>query len=125
VPAASTLIAMTTDSEFIRIADRTLAAIGAALDAALDASDVDLDWSLVDGILEIEDADGGKLIVNRHVPNREIWVAARAGGFHYRATDGLWRDTRSGSELGAALAALLEAQAGIVVALPALRSDAG
>ena len=29
--------------------------------------------------------DGGKLIVNRHVPNREIWVAARSGGFHFRA----------------------------------------
>ena len=44
-----------------------------------------LDWSLNDGILEIECEDGSKLIVNRHVPNREIWVAARSGGFHFRA----------------------------------------
>ena len=37
---------MITESEFIAAADRTLAAIGAALDAALARSDVDLDWGL-------------------------------------------------------------------------------
>ena len=86
--------------------------IGAALDAARGASDVDLDWGLNDGILEIECEDGSKLIVNRHVPNREIWVAARSGGFHFRPRDGLWRDTRSGDELGAALAALVRRKRG-------------
>jgi CyaY protein len=111
---------MTTDSEFIAAADLTLAAIGAALDAALAASDVDLDWSLNDGILEIECEDGSKLIVNRHVPNREIWVAARAGGFHFRSRDGAWRDTRSDGELGSALAALLAAQGGLKPDLSAL-----
>jgi CyaY protein len=109
---------MITDSEFIAAADRTLAAIGEALDRALDASDVDLDWSLNDGILELECEDGSKLIVNRHVPNREIWVAARAGGFHFRPREGAWCDTRSGHELGAALGGLLRAQAGLAVTLP-------
>ncbi len=77
-------IDMLTDSEFITAADRTLAAIGDALDAALDVSDADIDWSLNDGILEIDCGGGGKVIVNRHVANREIWVAARSGGFHFR-----------------------------------------
>ena len=45
---------MTTDSEFMAATDRVLAAIGVALDAALADSDVDLDWNLNDGILEIE-----------------------------------------------------------------------
>ena len=58
---------------------------------------------MIDGILEIECEDGSKVIVNRHVPNREIWVAARSGGFHFRAEDGRWRDTRGGEELAAAL----------------------
>jgi CyaY protein len=111
---------MITDTEFIVAADRTLAAIGAALDAALDASDVDADWNLIDGILEIECEDGGKLIVNRHVPNRELWVAARAGGYHYKPVDGAWRDTRSGEELAAALAPLIRQQAGLEIALPPL-----
>jgi len=111
---------MITDSEFIAAADRTLAAIGEALDSALEASDADIDWNLNDGILEIEGEGGGKLIVNRHVPNREIWVAARSGGFHFKPRDGVWRDTRSGDELGVALTALLRAQAGLPVALPGL-----
>jgi CyaY protein len=112
---------MATDSEFMAAADRALAAIGAALDAALADSDVDADWSLNEGILEIECADGSKLIVNRHLPNREIWVAAKSGGFHFAARDGGWRDTRSGAALGATLAALLKSQAGLTVALPSLQ----
>ena len=111
---------MTTDSEFMAATDRALAAIGAALDAALAHSDVDLDWNLNDGILEIECEDGSKLIVNRHTPNREIWVAAKSGGFHFGIRDGGWRDTRTGAELGVSLAALLEAQAGLDVVLPPL-----
>jgi len=111
---------MITESEFIAAADRTLACIGAALDVAVAGSDVDLDWGLNDGILQIECEDGSKLIVNRHVPNREVWVAARSGGFHFRPRDGVWRDTRSGAELGSALAALVQAQAGLTIALPAL-----
>ena len=115
---------MITDSAFIATADATLAAIGAALDAALAGADNEADngtdWSLLDGILEIECADGSKLIVNRHVPNREIWVAARSGGFHFRAKDGEWRDTRSGGELAAHLTGLLREQAGIAVDLSRL-----
>jgi len=115
---------MTSDSTFIAAADATLAAIGAALDAALagdgPAADDGTDWSLIDGILEIECGDGSKLIVNRHVPNREIWVAARSGGFHFRADGGAWRDARSGGELGTELSGLLRAQAGLAVDLRAL-----
>jgi CyaY protein len=111
---------MMTESEFIAAADGALAAIGEALDAALADSAADLDWTQNDGILEIECEDGSKIIVNRHVPNREIWVAARSGGFHFRPREGRWRDTRSGAELGAALGALLREQAGLEVALPAL-----
>src|SRR3954466_8833029 len=103
---------MISDSDFLRAADATLDAIGRALDAALAHSDADVDWNLNDGILSIEPEGGGKPIVNRHVPNREIWVAARSGGFHCRPTDGRWRDTRSGEELGTALATLLATHAG-------------
>lgn len=109
-----------TDSEFLDAADRTLARIGRALDAALDDSDADLDWSVNDGVLTIECDDGSKLIVNRHLANREIWVAARSGGFHFRIDGAAWRDTRSGAELGSELARLLDEQAGISMPAPAL-----
>jgi CyaY protein len=108
------------ETEFLRIADRTLAAIGDALDRALADSDVDLDWSVNEGILEIECEDGSKVIVNRHEANREIWLAARGGGFHFRFDGRQWNDTRSGGELGAVLAEAIAAQSGLVVALAPL-----
>jgi iron-sulfur cluster assembly protein CyaY len=108
------------ESAFIAAADATLDKIGLALDAALETSDSGLDWSLKDGVLTIECEDASRIIVNRHVPNREIWVAAKSGGFHFRAQDGQWRDTRGGETLGAALARLLKAQARIAVRMPEL-----
>jgi CyaY protein len=110
------------DARFVAAADATLAAIGAALDRALERSDADVDWSLVDGILEIACEDGGKVIVNRHGPNRELWVAARRGGFHFRAEDGRWRDTRGGEALETTLARVLQEQAGLAVEMPELRA---
>lgn len=111
---------MSAESEFTARADAVLAAIGAALDTAIDATDADLDWSLNDGVLTIDCGRDGKLIVNRHVPNREMWVAAKSGGFHFRAAGAAWRDSRSGEELGAALTRLLRDQTGMAVKLPAL-----
>ena len=109
-----------TETEFLAIADRTLARIGSAVDEALTTSDADVDWSLNDGILEIESEDGGKLIINRHLANREIWVAAKSGGFHFRIDGGQWHDTRGGAELGAEIARLLDEQAGLSMPAPEL-----
>jgi len=107
---------MIDESVFRALTDRVLGIIA----TALDASDGDLDWADNDGVLSIECADGSRVIVNRHMPNRELWVAAKSGGFHFRPEGGAWRDTRSGEELGAALERLLRAQAGVGVRLPAL-----
>ncbi|MEO8740437.1 MAG: iron donor protein CyaY [Casimicrobiaceae bacterium] len=107
---------MSADSDFSALADRVLRAIGAALDAA----DADVDWTLNDGVLTIDCGADGKLIVNRHVPSGEIWVAARSGGFHFGVHDGGWRDTRNASALGVALGGLLRAQAGVEADFSAL-----
>jgi CyaY protein len=107
---------MIDESAFTALTDRVLKIIG----TALDASGSDLDWADNDGVLSIECSDGSRVIVNRHVPNRELWVAARSGGFHFRAEGGAWRDTRSGEEIGTALERLLRTQAGNSVRLPAL-----
>jgi CyaY protein len=88
------------------------------VEAALEASGIDADFELKEGgVLEIEFADGSKIIVNRHAAAREIWVAARAGGFHFRWDGAAWRDTREGGELFAALSKLLSAQGGDAVLL--------
>jgi CyaY protein len=94
---------------------------GAALERverALEASGVDADFELKEGaVLEIEFADGSKIIVNRHGAAREIWVAARSGGFHFRWDGSAWRDTRDRTELFAALSKLVSLQSGRPVIL--------
>ena len=100
---------MLNDTEFEQVATRALQRV----EAALEASGLDVDFELKEGgVLEIEFADGSKIIVNRHGAAREIWVAARAGGFHFRFQDGAWRDTRSGEELYAAIRRVVAAQSG-------------
>ena len=102
------------DKEFNALADGVLARI----ETALEASDADLDFELAaGGVLEIEFADGSKIIVNRHGVAREIWVAARAGGFHFRWDGTSWLDTRDGAELMGKLSALASQQAGETVTL--------
>jgi CyaY protein len=101
---------MMTESEFHLAVDMIIARIERALEGA-----PDLDFDKAGGILTVECADGSRLIVNRQTPNREIWIAAKSGGFHYAFRDGAWRDTRSGAELLAALAALIDLQGGTKV----------
>lgn len=102
------------DSEFAAAADAALARI----EAALEASGVDLDFELAaGGVLEIELADGSKVIVNKHAIAREIWVAAKSGGFHFRYDGVFWRDTRDGEEVMVRLARVLGEQAGEPVKL--------
>lgn len=82
--------------EFNALADATLSKIESVLDNFLD----DLDFETKPGgILEIEFPQGSKIIINRHSIAREIWVADRSGGFHFRPADGQWLDTREGTEL--------------------------
>ena len=100
-----------TESEFHRAVDAVLARIEASVED-VDGLDVDLE----SGILTITCPDDTRVIVNRQTPNREIWVAARSGGFHFSARDGAWRDTRSGDELFASLARVIESQAGVSIA---------
>ena len=108
------------ESAFIAAADATLGRIGLALDAALETSSADVDWDLKDGVLTIECEDASRIIVNRHVPNREIWVAAKSGGFHFRAVGGQWREARGKDELAATLVRLLKTQGRIAVRMPEL-----
>jgi CyaY protein len=96
------------ESEFHGAVDAVLARIESSLE---DEGDLDVD--LESGILTVTCADGSKVIVNRQTPNREIWVAARSGGFHFAWRDGAWRDTRSKDELFASLARILASQAGV------------
>ena len=96
------------ETEFNTLVDAMLLRI----EGALEASALDLEFETVSGILAIEFEDGSKVIVNRQTPNREIWVAARSGGFHFRKEGETWVDTRGGKPLFALLEEVVSKQAG-------------
>lgn len=103
-----------TDSEFAILA----AALLDRIEEAFDASGVDVDLDRKgDGILEIGFDDDSRIVVNAQAPMRQMWVAARSGGFHFACADGRWADTRSGEELPRLLSRVAGEQAGEAVEL--------
>lgn len=108
------------ENVFLDLADAEMSRLEASIEAATDAADIDVDIeSKPGGILELEFEDGSKIIINRHAAAREIWVAARSGGFHYKPEAGAWINTRNGDDLYAALSRLIGEQAGAAVSLSA------
>jgi CyaY protein len=105
-----------TESEFEELAGAALTALERAFEHAAPDADVQTKGS---GVLEIEFENGSKMIINRHGAAREIWVAATAGGYHFRYDGTEWRDTRDGSELFAVVSRLASAQGGEPVVLGA------
>lgn len=106
------------ESEFLALAEATLTQIEAALDRLNDEDVLDVECSRSGNVLEIEFIDNGtKIIVNSQAPMREMWVAARSGGFHYKRVGDAWVNTRDGSELFAALSGMASEQAGATVVL--------
>lgn len=107
-PASSTL----TDADYRRETAALLSRIEAAADRWLQEDVVDIDTHRTGGLLELAFPDGSKIVVNTQPPLHEVWLAARAGGFHYRWESGQWLDTRDGSEFLATLSEHASAQAG-------------
>ena len=102
------------EREFNLQADAMLARI----EAALEDSEADLDFEIKPGgVIEIEFANGSKIIVNRHTAAREIWVAARSGGYHFKPDGEHWVAARDGAELMATLSRCASEQAGMAVSL--------
>ncbi|MCB1894234.1 MAG: iron donor protein CyaY [Zoogloeaceae bacterium] len=102
------------EREFGRLADDEMARIEAALEACDGDFDVDLQPG---GVIEIEFDDGSKVVINRHSAAREIWLAARSGGYHFAPRDGRWIAGRDGAELYAVLARVIGEQSGTPVRL--------
>jgi len=85
------------ESQFNTIADEFLENLFDQLDEMIGGhADVDLQ----DGILNIEFDAGGVYIINKHRPNREIWMASpKSGATHYGYVDGTWIGTRDDANL--------------------------
>jgi CyaY protein len=100
------------DAEYQRLTEAVLARIEATADAWLQADLIDIDTQRTGGLLELVCPDDSRIVINPQPPLHELWLAARAGGYHFRHVVGRWLDTREGSEFFAMLSHLASAQAG-------------
>jgi CyaY protein len=101
-----------TDAEYQRLAAAALARIEAVLDRWLQEDVIDIDGQRTGGLLELSFPAGSKIVINTQPPRHELWLAARAGGYHFKWVDGRWCDTRDGVEFFARLSQEASAQAG-------------
>ncbi|AOJ23628.1 MULTISPECIES: iron donor protein CyaY [Burkholderia] len=102
------------DTEYLTRAEAVLMAVERTVDAANDG-DHDIDLERNGSVLTLTFENGSKIIVNLQPPMKEVWIAAKAGGFHYRFVDGQWRDTRTGTEFFSALSEYATQQAGLPI----------
>ena len=113
------------DSEFDRLATRTLQRLTRAIEDAME--DVLDDIELQGPVLTIKLEDGGTYVVNKHGANQEIWLSSpKSGAAHFKPdlVSGAWLPTRGGEPLHDRLEAELAAILGQPLGLPALTSAA-
>ena len=101
-----------TDTEYYRLTSALLAGIEAQLDRWLQDDVIDIDAQRTSGLLELCFPSGSKIVINTQPPLHELWLAARAGGYHFKWVDGAWRDTKDKTEFFDRLSREVEAQAG-------------
>jgi CyaY protein len=106
-----------TDIEYLNQAESALAAIERCCDTLNDTTDADIDNQRTGGMITLTFTSKSQIIINLQKPLQEIWLAARAGGFHYKfdLASGSWRDTKQATELFADLSRYASEQAGIKI----------
>ncbi|MHB1511641.1 MAG: iron donor protein CyaY [Acidiferrobacter sp.] len=55
----------------------------AHIEQAIETHAPDIDFETEGEILTLEFPDGSHIVINKQRPLKQIWLAARAGGFHY------------------------------------------
>ncbi|MGO3741111.1 iron donor protein CyaY [Kerstersia sp.] len=89
-----------TETEFLARAHAVLETIERQVDDWNATADVDIEASFSGNVLTLAFENGEQVVINSQAAMREIWVAARSGGFHYRLVDDkTWQDTRGGPDL--------------------------
>lgn len=104
-----------TDLEYLNQAETLLKAVEACCDRMNDEVDADIDNQRVGGMITLSFANRSQIVINLQKPLQEVWLAAKAGGYHYRLLDGSWMDTKGQGEFFAQLSRQSSAQSGLAL----------
>ncbi len=102
-----------TDTEYLDRAEALLRAVELACDRLNDQTDADIDNQRVGGMITLTFSNRSQIIINLQKPLQEVWMAARAGGFHYRFDGTTWQDTKGQGEFFTNLSRYASEQSGI------------
>ena len=102
-----------TDLEYMDRAEELLGRIESRCDEIDEATEADIDTQRVGGMVTLTFRNGSQIIVNTQKPLHEIWMAARAGGFHYKFDGQQWMDTKGAGEFFTNLTRFASEQAGL------------
>jgi CyaY protein len=101
-----------TDREYHARAAAVLASVEATIDRWLQQDVIDIDTQRTGGLLELTFPDDSRIVINTQPPLHELWLATRAGGYHYRFVDGRWLDTKNDDEFFESLSKAASEQGG-------------
>lgn len=89
-------------------------AVQQIVEDVFDDSGLDVDLENSAGVLTVEFENGSQLILSRQEPIRQLWLAARSGGFHfdYDADSDRWLCDNSDEQLGEMLQRITLEQGG-------------
>lgn len=98
-----------TEARFHDLVDATQQALEELLEDYAD------DIEISAGMMTIKFDNGSQLIISRQEPLRQLWLAARSGGYHfdYDEESGKWSCEKSEELLGEVLARATKEQAGV------------
>ncbi|MGB0466454.1 MAG: iron donor protein CyaY [Pontibacterium sp.] len=99
-----------TESEFNDKIDQTLETI----EELLDEAETDLDYVTSGGVLTVICENQSQIIFTRQAPVKQLWVAARSGGFHFDFDENLntWIRDSDKTPLSTFLVPIFQEQAG-------------
>ena len=101
-------------AEYDKAVERTLIGI----EDALDECDWDIDYERSDAVLTLTlEENGSQVILARQAAHRELWVAARSGGYHLKFENPGWKCTITEEDLPTLLDRVLTEQQGEPVSL--------
>ncbi|MBN0988384.1 iron donor protein CyaY [Amphritea pacifica] len=96
------------ESEFNQRVDNTLEQI----EEVLDEAETDLDVINNGGVLTVICENKSQVILTRQTPVKQLWLAARSGGFHFDFDGETWVRDSDGAPLNNVLQEILSEQAG-------------
>lgn len=69
------------------------------IEEAIDESEADIDYEVTGNVMTLEFENRSQIIINRQEPMKEIWLASKSGGFHFKLVDDKWTCSKTGIEL--------------------------